>query len=183
MPKSNLAKYDPRDESSESAKDYWFDGERGYDPDKTLILIKPEEDGCACGCGGKPEGKGRSFRMGHDARLKGKLIRAHLTDTAVVVVDGGTLRETSAAKLAKKLGWQDYLDEAAQREADRKKEREERAATRSKASSGPKVGDKTTVKVGRWDKEATVVGVFDDSIEYEYVDGKGKAQRITRPRS
>lgn len=189
MPKPNLAKYDPKAESSPGAREHWkLVRGVGHDPEKTLVLIQPTESSCPCGCLQSPEGTGRTFRMGHDARLKGKLIRAHLTDTPVALIqekgEKGKVVHGTALKLAKKFGWERFLADAAEREAARAKEREERASQRSQPrTAGPKVGDQAKIKVGRWEKDATVVGVFGDSIEYEYVDGKGKTQRTTKPRN
>ena len=58
---------------------------------------------CACGCG---ELVTRTFRQGHDQRLKGILGRAHRAGDPVRVVANGQRTTTSAHELLEARGWQ-----------------------------------------------------------------------------
>jgi hypothetical protein len=61
---------------------------------KTKTKAVTPSNTCKCGCG---EPVTRSFKQGHDARLKGRLLRQYRTGTA------GEKR--SALAQARKLGW------------------------------------------------------------------------------
>lgn len=65
-----------------------------YDGAKGLVLTVREGQ-CLCGCGADVA-KGRRFRQGHDARLRGMLGRAH---TAGVPVTVNGKRHTAASQL------------------------------------------------------------------------------------
>lgn len=194
--KTNYAKYDPRIDSSEGAEDYWADRNAesgsqeaaGFYPDETVILITggPDEAGelvtfCPCGCGQVPQGKGRTFRMGHDARLKGILIRAHVAGFEVARVGGGGITSSSALTYAQFFGWGAYLEAAAKREAERKDRKARPNAPRAPKPKGPQVGDVQSLKIGRWNYEATLVGVWDGgkTLEYTYADKKGNTKTHT----
>ncbi len=194
MGKTNYAKYDPRTDSSPGAEMFWADRDApegsedaaGFYPDETVILIVGEGE-CLCGCGEKPIGVNRTFRMGHDARLRGVLIRAHITGTEVAVVKGGLIISGPALTEAANLGWDGYLIEAAQREADRKANRVNRANKQvlANAVSGPRVGDSKLIRVGRWDYTGNVVAVWDngDTVEYEYVTKSGAIKHHTEKKA
>jgi hypothetical protein len=57
---------------------------------------------CACGCG---ESVTRTFRQGHDQRLKGILGRAHRAGDPVRIVADGKRTTASAAALLEARGW------------------------------------------------------------------------------
>lgn len=161
MPRFNEKKYDPRDDSSP-----------GVRTEGKLVLVVKEGE-CACGCGHEPFGKKSTFLMGHDARLRGKLIRAHLTDTRVVLSDGVSSPSpvVSAMDAAERHGWEKYL-----RDATARREEKNRALLRKA------LGSDRLVKVGRWEYTGQVVAVFDrdGEFEIEYVtkDGSTKRKRV-----
>jgi hypothetical protein len=176
----NTVKYRPSTDSSPNTE-AWIDGER-LNPAATLVLYRPTKRSCPCGCGLEPDSKGRVFRMGHDARYRGKLIRAHLTGTPVAIVgfcDIGLESTTTvhdARKLAAHHEWEAYLDHAEQRENARQVARLERANEQVTATAlGPQIGDRRLVKVGRWEYTGQVLAVYDngDRFEVEYVTKKG----------
>lgn len=175
MGKLNLANYRPKDDSSTNTDQY-----RAKKQGMSNALILVVEDGeCGCGCQQKTS-RTATFRMGHDARLRGKLIRAHCTDTPVAIVDGDQIGVSTAMEVAAAHGWEGYLKVAKEREELRAAERAERANRQVLArATGPRVGDRQCVKVGRWMKTGNVIAVFSDGqeIEVEYVDSKGNVQR------
>jgi hypothetical protein len=71
---------------------------------KKAIEIVVKSGTCGCGCG-EPVAKGRSFRQGHDAGLKGVLGRAHKDATPVRIVTNGDRRTTTANAQLAARGW------------------------------------------------------------------------------
>lgn len=172
MGRFNADKYDPRDDSSRGTGTIAVKGE-----DRAVILLMTKDGACGCGCNEVPQGKGRLFCMGHDARLKGKLIRAHLGGVKVTQIRNRASAPiaVTAMSLAKHYGWEHYLEAAADRAAN--------ATPRSRSGrtrSGPQVGDIHTIKVGRWPKEAQIVGVENGHIEFRYQDGSGNWKRVIK---
>jgi len=100
------------------------DSSEGFRKGKSgaIVLARPvraSENGdsprhsCACGCGGFSK---EAFLPGHDAKLKAKLIRAHVTGTKVVeVVEGKKRSPITAKEVASRFGWERFLDAAEQR--------------------------------------------------------------------
>lgn len=88
---------------------------------------------CQCGCGEKPKGAKARFAMGHDARLKGMLVRASLAGVPVELTDGNGKSETvDPIALAKRHGWDatvkaSVADYAKRQEAKAKEEEETKA--------------------------------------------------------
>ena len=78
--------YDPRPDSSPETEHL-----RRLYPTALVIV----QAGCNCGCGG-PVGRKSKFQPGHDAKLKGKLQRAHAAEAQVLLVgeDGSMLPVT-----------------------------------------------------------------------------------------
>lgn len=68
------------------------------------IELVVAEGTCGDGCG-EPVTKGRSFRQGHDAKLKGILGRAHKAGQHVAIVIDGTRTTSSAQALLVTRGW------------------------------------------------------------------------------
>lgn len=182
--------YDPRQDSSPGAENYHADraaesGSQeaaGFYPDETVILITAD-DTCKCGCGQTPKGKNSAFCMGHDARLRGKLIRAHLMGYEVAVYDGGTVTSGAAMTFADQLGWGCYLEDAERKESGRVQGTLERANARVLAKAmGPQIGEKRLVKVGRWEYSGQVIAFYqngnDPELEVEYVTKKGEIKTV-----
>jgi hypothetical protein len=119
--------------------------------------------------------------MGHDAKLRGKLIRAHLTqtqvqtlrvgDTGVYVNEGPVI----GAKLySQRFGWASSLDAA-----ELRREGKNRQVIRKA------LGSRRLVKVGRWDYTGQVVAVYNtkggDEFEVEYVTKQGEIKHKRVP--
>lgn len=159
-------------------------------PKGAIVLARKGDTGCPCGCFEVPTGKKRSFLMGHDARFKGKLIRAHISGadvTHVILEEKGSIKsgavrkiETNTAmELATRHGWEHVLEAAAERAAAPAPSKPRKAA----ASNGKvKVGDEVKgVKIGRWTRDGIVVGVSKKGTEIEYQDAKGNTKRHLIP--
>lgn len=195
------ARYDPRRDSSPRTE-AWRPGFRG-EPDGFDGLILDhravnDQRVCPCGCRQIVTGRSR-FRMGHDMTLKGKLIRAHLTDTPVMVLRGSDdgFQEDGpipAAEVAKdystdKLDWVEMLAEAERRQGADLRARIDRANREVLARamhSNPRIGDRRLLRVGRWDYTGQVVAIYSlgdgtTDVEIEYVTKKGECKTVRRP--
>lgn len=156
--------------------------------------------GCPCGCGEFPRGSKAEFCMGHDARLRGKLIRAYMTGTKIVYVmraafdtgDGGevildsrvpewTSGPIDPLEIArrfevkgKNFTWEHYLEEAVERREGKNREVLARA-----------VGSKRLITVGRWEYTGQVAAVYrldnEDYYEIEYVTKAGGVKKARVP--
>jgi hypothetical protein len=92
--------YDPAVDSSPGTKS----------GSKTLRLVFPTETACKCGCGKQPTRPTSRFIQGHDARLKGALTRAALTNTKVeALVEGKPAALVTATAFAKQHGFGDTV--------------------------------------------------------------------------
>ena len=183
MPRFNEKTYDPRNDSSE-----------GFEQEGKLVVLHQsakidgkEQSSCLCGCGHYPHGRNSSFMMGHDARFRGALIRAHLTDTPVVIVtDDPTGRNSGpqhhapipAAQVTDELGlpWAQYLESA-----------EARREGKNRQVLAKAVGSERLIKVGRWEKTGQVIAFYEgkspdrDEYEVEYVTKTGDVKRTRVP--
>lgn len=142
-----------------------------YDPgaDSTPAYIKQARDSgrltldisdSACLCGCKDPTPGR-FRPGHDARLKGRLLRAHLAKAGVTIIKDGKEDQMTARAYAKQVSserhdWTEALDRATE------KARSAAAALRAKAES-----DKIAVKKA------------DEGAGTELVAESGESEKVT----
>lgn len=181
MGRFNVQNWTPR---SDSTPDLDYD-DLGVNPETTVVLDRPTERSCFCGCQAEPSGRGRSFAMGHDARLRGKLIRAHLTGTPVMYIGaGGTGQADTAMAFAAEHGWAEYLKTAEKRQGPTIRAKLEASNSRVIAAAvGPQIGDRRLVRVGRWDYTGQVLAVYDDGgrFEIEYVTKKGDVVRTEVP--
>lgn len=131
----NVEEYDPREDSQGTEKEGLLVIEVG----QTI----PDEEGkdearetCLCGCGEVPTGKKARFVMGHDARLKGMLTRAHIAGTKVELTrNGKAAKEITARAFAKEQGdeWVARLEKSEADYAEKAKKRAEREAAAAKA--------------------------------------------------
>lgn len=182
MPRFNEKTYDPRDDSS-----------KGFEQDGKLVVLHQtgkldgkDQTSCLCGCGHFPHGRRSSFMMGHDARFRGALIRAHLTDTPVVIVtevDGKNASPKHASPVPATrileefdLPWGEYLESA-----------EVRREGKNRQVLAKAVGSERLIKVGRWEKTGQVVAFYEgksadrDEYEVEYVTKTGEVKRTRVP--
>lgn len=195
MAKFNPTKYDPKSDSSPGT-----DRMRGSGP-ATVILdwtsattaVTPGSPAtqakvCPCGCRELLASKSR-FRMGHDARLKGLLSRAHVTGTDITIVKGSDMTVTTAVALAAQftssnMDWVKALREAEARFS---------ASTRAKVKEtneqivaealGPQVGTRKLIKVGRWNYTGEMIAVYEDKgvAVFEYTAKSGEKKVVERP--
>lgn len=181
MGRFNVRDWTPRSDSSDGV-DY---DKIGLNPETTMVLARPTERSCYCGCQTDPSGRGRKFAMGHDARLRGKLIRAHLTGTPVAYLAGDIVQdEGTAMTFAATHGWGQYLKTAETKQGPTIRAKLEASNRRvTTAAVGPQVGDRRLVRVGRWDYTGQVLAVYDDGgrFQIEYVTKKGDVVRADAP--
>lgn len=111
----------------------------------------------------------RTFAPGHDARMKGFLIRAGIAGHTVRIGADGETRGAQA--VANQFGFGYMVAEGIRKGA----EREFRKTLREVAKKSPKAPQKVTAKVGRWVYEGTVEGA-----EFAYTDKRGNQLRTTK---
>lgn len=125
-----LSSYDPRVDSSPGTEAH-RPGYRNDPPGFEGVILDRRWGGeirvCPCGCRRTVAGKAR-FAVGHDMRLKGILIRAHLTGTPLLVLASGGDPEWNGSAMqdaarwgTDKLDWQVMLKDAAARQANQAK--------------------------------------------------------------
>lgn len=166
-------------------------------PDSEKLRVSPElvgalilthtAGGCECGCGRQVKSKHSQFAMGHDIRLRGKLIRAQLSGVRVARVDQdqNTIEIYPPLLLAEKyntasFNWAEAVRSSASKQQDSVQRKVERANRQLLAkSSGPQVGDQTVVKVGRWGYTGNVMAILEggDELLVEYVTKSGDLRR------
>lgn len=182
MPRFTPSKYDPlADSDTGSVLSYkeLVDIQR----EEKALVIGWEEGDCPCGCGEKPKGKKAHFAMGHDQRYRGKLIRAALTGTDVVIVRAGARKRFPASVAAQATdelaGGTSFRDSIKAAEA-RREQANARLAQKAR-------GSKRLVKVGRWEYTGQVVAIFStpsgDEYEIEYVTKQGETKKVRVPAS
>lgn len=166
MPKFNANRWMPTDDSSL--------GFRTTDPRRVVLnVLRTDREGCPCGCATMPVGAKAKFSMGHDATLRGKLIRAHLMGAEIRLVYNGDESQFeiyTALDLADLYGWKEYLDAAVLRREGKNREVLQKS-----------IGNERLVRVGRWDYTGQVAAVYrergTDMHVVEYVDRAGQVRR------
>ena len=180
MPRFVPERWRPVDDSST--------GYKTFDPECVVLQVsfraidekvepKSYTMGCPCGCGGFPNGEKTTFCMGHDARLRGILIRAHLMGVKIRYILGDVVSDPiDAAMVAEGHFWTSYLDEAVERREAKNKEVVRRAL---QAEEG------RLLKVARWSVTGgQVIAIYQDKKEgmhwIEWVDraGNSKTARV-----
>jgi hypothetical protein len=170
MPKFAPERWKPADDSSE--------GYRTLDPDSVVLHVALRMDGpgqamgCPCGCGDFPMGDKATFCMGHDARLRGVLIRAHLMGVSIRYCLGNAdLGEpTPAMMVAEQYLWASYLESAVLRRDGKNREVLRRA-----------LGAENLVKVGKLPETGQVAAVYtapNDRHIVEFVNQAGEIRKI-----
>lgn len=175
MPRFNKKRWHPSHDSSvrhiqRAIKEKKIFLDRAYDE-------SGERAGCPCGCAQIPTGKKAIFAMGHDARFRGILIRAHLTSTPIVYVVKGGKQDgvehlTTAWELSEEYGphFSGPVAKAVQRREDQNR------AVLAKA-----MGSKRLIRVGRWEYTGQVMAVYgengDAQYDVEYVTKQGEIKR------
>lgn len=193
MARFNPAKYDPRDESSPGTEQY----RQGAGAPQTLILdwtqlridsgAEVNSRVCPCGCREELALNAR-FRMGHDARLRGKLVRAHVTGTDVTIVKGRDVSTSSALAVADQfsspiLDWKQSLKEAETRYSGSRAAIDAANAKLLEEAKGPHVGERRLVKVGRWSYTGEIIAIYQDKdvAVFRYATRAGEIKQVERP--
>lgn len=178
--------YDPTPDSSPGSQKYRT-GKDGDGFDGLFLIV--EEGQCGCGCT-EAVSKGKRFRMGHDARLKGKLIRAGRAGIEVHVFDGGGVSSSDPLNYAKNA-LSDALfgkvKAGIERPEPERKVREPKApkdpATK-KAQGELKVkalGPPVEIKVGKTVIQGVPTKKLDNGkVEYTYRKASGEVATIVR---
>jgi len=150
--KFNPNTYNPTTDSSPSYT--------GTAHDLHLVI---EEGQCQCGCE-LQSNKGKRFRQGHDAKLKGKLIRAYLAGYDVLRTQGGITVGDSALNYAGQYNWTSYL---------------ERAAAKNSAAPTP---TSYTIKIagGREVQARHIDTTPTGKLVLEYMTAAGETRTVTR---
>lgn len=175
MPRFQPERWKPFDDSSP--------GYRTLDPTCVVLNVGMRVEGpgqamgCPCGCGDFPLSDQATFCMGHDARLRGILIRAHLMGVRIRYHIDGTLSDpVDAYDLADQYTWKSYLDSAVLKREGRNRELLRKA-----------LKSDCLVRVGRWETTGQVVAVFrkdgKDMYDVEYVNKAGDIRTIKVPAS
>jgi hypothetical protein len=164
MPKFTPAHYKTGHGSFSPAADS-SSGFAGLQRATNAVVLKVGEDYCPCGCGTKRGetyqsdsgrtqtfGEKNTFCMGHDARLRGKLIRAHVTGTNIVLVDEEAAEPVPAMQVAMTHDWEKYLNEAFDRYAQKQANTAQRC----------------TIKIGRWEYPGEIISTRGENSNTEY---------------
>src|SRR5262245_13455467 len=77
--------------------------------DRTPIERVVKRTPCLCGCGEFPTRETADFVPGHDAKLKGALVKAHLAGEGFLVRVGDTEVEKTALEVAEERDWEAFL--------------------------------------------------------------------------
>lgn len=157
----NASKYDPTADSSPDAAPAV---RANYPRDLILVL---DHNACECGCGELPSGKRSRFRQGHDARIRGMLIRAAAASARVVTVDEANGHTTTYDPIE----YAATLDTETHRLSEQVQRGVQRIADRGTTSKPAPVT--VIAKVGRWPREGIV-----DGAEFVYTEkASGTVQR------
>jgi uncharacterized membrane protein YkoI len=123
MARFNAATWDPKVDSSTG-----HDKHRSGDFDGVVLIVGEGE--CPDGCGGKPNGKTRTFVQGHDARLKGICIRSGITERKIRTVTKDGESDKTGVQLASKYGFSDQVKTAIENGKAKAKLAEQKMAER-----------------------------------------------------
>jgi hypothetical protein len=141
---------------------------------------------CPCGCAEAPSSKRAVFRMGHDIRLRGKLMRAHAARVRVALVDSdGVLTAVvdpvvhAEAFSTPKLDWPASVIESAERITRRtaSRGRAERIVI-ERATRGDRDGAEL-LQIGRWrEADGAVAAIYriEGGLLYEWARPDGTVQ-------
>lgn len=143
-------------------------------PAKTAAAPKPPKADkfCLHGCGQKT--KGGNFVIGHDAKLKSILQKAHVAAPDSPVDLGGTsktpLHGQKPMEIAKARGWEGFLEKAA---ANAKAKADKPKRTPKVKGAVPGVGDEVEVQYRGKKRSGKVVEVKGERARIDLdVDGK-----------
>lgn len=140
---------------------------------------KPEKKQlqCGCGCG---ESVSRRFRPGHDGRLKGRLIEAHLNGKKMTGLPEWVVGDSGGdpMAIARSLNWNQFLERAQERAEGKDREGEKVAKKRAARKPAPPKG-KVRAKVGRWEYDGVIEKDEDGTEVFVYAGRAGNEVRQT----
>lgn len=174
MAKFNPAEYRPSDDSTP-----------GLPARQDAISLLVGDGLCACGCGDAPRGRGTKFVMGHDAKLKGVLTRAHASQVQIALYENSTgvadvvsAIDYAARFTSTKTDWTELVQNGADKITARRGNVDKRFAERQVLERATRDG---AVRVGRWEKTDSVAAIYHDPVTnkytVEYVDSVGRIQQ------
>lgn len=175
MAKFNPADYRPSDDSTP-----------GLPARDNAVSILVGEGLCGCGCGEAPAGRGTKFLMGHDARLKGVLTRAHASQVRIALFENSTgvadvvdPLEYAARFTSTKTDWTELVQAGADKIAARRGNVDRRFAERQVLDRATRDG---AVRVGRWEATDSVAAIYHDPVTnkytVEYVNSVGRIEQV-----
>jgi hypothetical protein len=131
------------------------DVENGYEPTPYVMIERPADNSCACGCEEEVTNAKRNFRPGHDQRLMGILVRAEREGLEVSWMSGGLMISGSATdygQLVLNEGGQAKLARYIATEPKRARKGRTSAAQAAEVIAAPARPAFTEgeVKIGRW---------------------------------
>lgn len=133
---------------------------------------------CECGCD-QPRASRSRFLPGHDAKLKGKLMRALAADAEVALVGvDGEIRITPAADVARYYNWYDKVRSGAERLIARSTTP---IAAEKRLAAEVESRKDGLVEFGRWDKTGRAMASWrlaDGSLEVKYVTPSGTIEVV-----
>ena len=119
----------------------------------------------------------RTFAPGHDARLKGFLIRAGVEGHLIRTPEGGA--DQVADKVAERYGFGYMVREGIKRGAEREMKRTVREVARS-AKKSHQTPREVTCKVGRWTYEGIITDSPTEGPQFTYTNRKGVQTTTTK---
>ena len=170
MARFNPRKYDPKTDSTPEVADL-----------ANGVVILRGQGLCACGCGKAPQTAKSRFAQGHDARLRGRLMRAHVTGTPVTIAmkNGGDEPHVEKTTTAIEVAEQESSPEHWTAFLERARERWEQKAVNKAKTGQLKVGDVVPVKVGRWSYDGRITEMTEDEVTVEYATKSGEVKDVT----
>jgi len=144
-------------------------------------VLKQQPGLCWCGCGDKLTNEKRKFLPGHDARYKSILLRAHRAGELITIDRGNGREQRPALELATAMGgyWVDLLTKPYIPGASTRKIRTLPNSKRERSKA--LLGQKRTVKIGRWEYEGEVVRVVGNEAVVRYTMANGKINMVRVP--
>lgn len=119
----------------------------------------------------------RTFAPGHDARLKGFLIRAGVQGDLIRTPEGGA--DQTAEKVAERFGFGHMVREGIARGAEREFARTLREVAKAGKASH-KTPAKVSAKVGRWTYEGVITDSPEHGPQFTYTTAKGVQTTTTK---
>lgn len=141
--------------------------------DTGRLILDISGNACLCGCKEATQGR---FRPGHDAKLKGKLLRAHLGKAGVTILrDDNEEEQITARAFAKKISsdkhdWSTALDRAAEKAKAAADALKVKASQASKKLGKAKEEGDTPEHAEKSDEELAAEGPLEVEVDGDTVE-------------